>query len=256
MEETNIKSDFMKSGSLFLQFIHNQRILIVYLIAFCIVGLSSTTLVYGVKRGAWVTTKNIDSNSGKSELYRRFEPKNPHNASYPGFEVSRGAYKLSGLTLLFGSYVDDFKNGTLNDYGFRLIALNAKGEIVFKSSGALDSRSYEPIFFKLDSKSPFFILVENGDESGSYGNNVFSVSDGVIKELGYMELSVFKRQPGEFVYNNIGEVTEIVKRGNSFRFNFNADTIIYDHGGKNGKYLQAKNSYYLYENNDFKFLEK
>ena len=124
------------------------------------------------------------------------------------------------------------------------------------SRGALDSRSFNPVFFKLDDHSPIFLLIELGDEGGTWGNDVYTISGNTIKDIGWIDLAIPEKNDFELTFYDISEYTEISKFGNIYRFDFKADTITFDPLGRNQKNLNAKEWYYLYDNDTLKLIKK
>jgi hypothetical protein len=192
----------------------------------------------------------------KSQKYFKYNPEKISTISYPNF-VSVLTYRVNGLTLLFGRYRTEPKElSEKKDVGRRLLVLNDKNEIVFMSKGAQDSRSFYPVFFKSDDYSPIFLLIEVGDEGGSWGNLVFTISGNNIKDIGSIDLAIPHKQDFELTFYDISEYTEISKFDNMYRFDFKADTIAFDPLGRNEKNLDAKEWYYLYDNKTLKLMKK
>jgi len=201
--------------------------------------------------------KVSDNNTkNKCQEYSIFKVKRISENSYPNFDYLQ-TFQYNDLTLLFGSYQSEPKNLPKDDFGgFRLLVINAKGELLFRSKGAGDSQSFSPKFYKFNDSSPVFILVEIGDEGGSWGNNVYSIIGNEVKDVGMIELAKPQSIDGEFSFENIAEFTHIYKLDNSFQFDFNTDSVTYDPNGKNEKKLDGKKWHYIYDNKTFKLTEK
>ncbi|MCK9304344.1 MAG: hypothetical protein M0P27_02985 [Bacteroidales bacterium] len=193
----------------------------------------------------------------KSQKYIKYSPEEIPKLSYQNF-VSFLTHKVNDLTLLFGSYRPELKeHSEKKDFGQRLLVFNDKNEIVFTSIGAQDSRSFYPSYFKSDDLSPIFLLVELGDEGGTWGNLVFTISGNTIKYIGSIDLAIPEKNDCELTYYDISEYTEISKSGNKYRFDFKADTITYKPLRSDyEKNINAKEWYYLYDNDTLKLMKK
>jgi len=188
--------------------------------------------------------------------YSKIRVKEIQEKSYPNINYLQ-TFQYNDLTLLFGSYQSEPKNLSKNDFGgYRLFVMNTKGDLLFRSKGAGDSRSFSPQFYKLNDSSPVFILVELGDEGGSWGNNVYSILGDEVKDIGNLNIAKQKIVDGYFSFINIGEFTQICKIGKSFQFNFHTDSVTYDPNGKDEKSLDGKKWHYIYDEKTFKLTKK
>jgi hypothetical protein len=163
----------------------------------------------------------------------------------------------NNFKLLFGSYTvagePISKHETPDDLGNRLIVLDKNNNQVFRSKGQMDSYILRPKFYKLDSKSPVLILAEIGTEY-SWGNIVFSLNKNGIKELGMIELAGINLERDD--YDNIAEYIKIAKKGNTIHFQFEADSVIVDPGGRKEKVIAANQISYIYDGHEFKCIYK
>lgn len=221
-----------------------------------IVYSGSTSLFSGDQKLTPASVYKSDTIS-KRKLYRQFNLEEAPISSYPNFVKSCGSYKYGNLILLFGHYINEpYSETDKYNCGYRLLAINHKNELIFESYGSGTTRTFYPVFYKLDSKSPILVLVDHSDEGGSWGNQVFSIMDGVVKEIGFIRLAVFHSNGFETILDDISEVMTIEQIGDTLRFDFNADTLEHISSDASPHYIKAKDWYYLYDNKTLKLIKK
>lgn len=228
--------------------------IILILASAIIVFTSSASLFSGDKNSP---ARSESDTLSRKKIYKKFDLEKAPDIKYPNFEIDCGSYKYGNLTLLFGRYIiEPYLKTSEYNYGYRLLALNQKNELVFESDGSGDGRTFYPDFYKLDNNSPILILVEISDEGGSGGNLIFSIKNDTIKIIGFINLAVFHSNGFETSMADISEVMTIEQIGDSLRFEFNADTLAHDPLGINEIHIKAKDWYYLYDNKTLKLIKK
>jgi hypothetical protein len=106
-----------------------------------------------------------------------------------------------------------------------MIVVNRKGQIKFKSSGQKDSKIFRPIFFKTtDSNDGMIILVETGGEY-SWGNNVYSVTNKGIADIGKLDLAIYNKTKTAL---SIVPITTIKTDGLIIEFYFKDNVVLYE----------------------------
>lgn len=185
----------------------------------------------------------------KTEKYIKFTPSEISSISYPNFDFL-ATYQYKDLTLLFGSYQSEpFPK---DDYGNRLIVLDAEKKLIFRSRGAFDSRSFWPDFYKLNDYSPVFMVVEEGDEGGSWGLVIFAIVGQEVKQIGSVRFVIPKNQAfRDFQFDYIGDSTQIYKTDNKYKFDFQVDSVTNGQYGENVKIIKSK-LHYIYDNTEYK----
>jgi len=123
----------------------------------------------------------ISSDAGTA-YFVRFQPDallpdtNFFDADLIGFDIPfrvSDAYRVGDLRLLFGHDTDGQSSEV--DWGLRLLAFNAKNQLVFRSRGSLDSFIFIPHFFMSSDSNHVLILCRMGDCGGHLGAAVFLV---------------------------------------------------------------------------------
>jgi hypothetical protein len=164
------------------------------------------------------------------------------NFNYNPFHIDE-SYTIDDLKLLFGSYYTDEPYNSDADFGHRLLCFNTENQIVFKSHGACDSYIFTPHFFISKDKKQLVILCRLGTEYG-WGANVFLIEKNNIESIGTLDVVPYNEEE-YYSALPITSITNIKHINNRFEFSFNADTLIFNQGGKDEKLIS--NIKYIYE---------
>jgi len=136
------------------------------------------------------------------------------------------AYRVGGLRLLFG-HANDGQPSEIDsesDWGLRLLAFNDRSQLVFRSRGAFDSRSFWARFFASSDNKQVLILCELGDEMGSMGAVVFLVEMETSKifEIGH----VSEPYDTELWHGPVvSDIIDIQRVDNTLVFSFTTDHL-------------------------------
>lgn len=139
------------------------------------------------------------------------------------------AYQLSPKHLLIiGKSIRDYPDGLK-----LLLVKPAEGyKLLYRSRGAWESWILHPTFFKADKPDkPLVILAAQGT-SDSWGQQVFTLKDDSIKEIGFLDVTR-KEQADTAFYEDgfrltdIGPVTEIKSVNGMLNFSFKTDSVFY-----------------------------
>lgn len=235
------------------------------LIMVCFLGCNSSTKQTVENISVADTVSNfavVDSvsNAVVDSIYSKVQPERLKIASYPNFKISY-AFKYDKLRYIIGQYVQTPEDLPKNDMeGLRLLVLDPNGKLVFRSLGSGDSYQMTATMYKLDNKSPKFILSEKGDESGSCGNAVFIVRNNVVEEIGYLDLGIPKQDESDptpsIYFANIGDYTRIVKKGKTFHFVFEVDSVCLNPNSQKEIKLSGRDIRYVYDNHNFRLIKK
>jgi hypothetical protein len=132
------------------------------------------------------------------------------------------------------------------DVGIRLMGYNrANGKFVrtYFSKGSADSYSLKPSFINRCGVHQLLILAETGAEY-SWGVRVFSYDDGLIKDLGSIDLAV----EGEFDAVSVIPFMKFTQKGKSVVISFTKD-VISDPGGEHEKKIRKSAIHYVVNGN-------
>jgi hypothetical protein len=205
---------------------------------------------------------NVDTinNSNVDSIYSIINHEKLDIDSFPNFHIDY-TFKYGKLKYLVGRYIHTPVDLAENDVeGLRLLVLDLNNKLVFRSLGAGDSYNMSATMYKLDNTSPIFILSEYGDESGSWGNAVFMVRNDVVEEIGFIDLGIRIKDETDpypsFYFEDIGDYTRIVKRGGTYHFIFDVDSVCVKPNSQNERILNGREVSYVYANNDFRLIEK
>lgn len=132
------------------------------------------------------------------------------------------------------------------DVGIRLMSYGRENEKFVRtyfSKGSADSYILKPSFINRCGGHQLLIFAETGAEY-SWGVRVFSYDDGIIKELGSIDLAV----EGEFDAESVIPFMKFTQKGRSVVISFTKD-VISDPGGKNEKKFRKSAIHYVVDGN-------
>ena len=175
----------------------------------------------------------IDTNT---VIFQKFRPDTmimPFD--YIPFDVFE-SYQMNDLKLLFGHYKASDKGefspyDSETDYGHRLLCFNSKNQLVFRSSGAMDTYCFVPHFYRSEDKAQTVILCQEGTEY-YWGSDAFLIEKNNIYHIGFLDVEVYANTNNdEYDSPPISSVTNIKRIGNMLEFTFDADSLVFNPGG-------------------------
>ena len=131
------------------------------------------------------------------------------------FQIGDRKYVMSGF--------DDNKDNE-NDYGIRLFVIE-DNNLIFRSKGRMDSWYLNLTFFRSKLyNNRILILAESGDESGSYGFEVYEALNLKFKSIGYIGAGILEN---ETILSAV-PFTDIVENAEGYVFTFIRDITVQD----------------------------
>ena len=132
------------------------------------------------------------------------------------FQIDKRKYVLAGV---------DNKEDHEDDYGVRLFVIEGNN-VIFRSKGMMDSWYLNLTFFKSKaSNNKILILGESGDEVGSYGFTVYELDNSQVRNIGYIDASVWDNN--ENILSAVPFV-EIMENTEGYIFTFTRDVMVRD----------------------------
>jgi hypothetical protein len=105
---------------------------------------------------------------------------------YPNHDV-RNAYSFNEMTLMIATDTTEIVNEKTKDYGIRLLVLDKKNKLLFKSRGMLDHYQMRPNFYASKDKKQVIISCELTFEEKD-GAILFILENDKISEMGDIEI--------------------------------------------------------------------
>ncbi len=150
------------------------------------------------------------------------------------FQIDKRTYVLSG---------GDDKEVNENDYGIRLFII-VDDSVIFRSKGGMDSRYLNLTFFRSKaSNNKILILAEGGDEGGSYGFSVYESKNSQVKDIGYIDASVWDNQE---YYLSAVPFVQITENTDGYIFTFTRDVTVQDKKTYEYKTINKQSIKYIY----------
>ena len=142
--------------------------------------------------------------------------KNLDISSNEAFQIDKSKYVLTGT---------NHKNDSENDYGIRLFVIE-RNNVMFISKGMMDSWYLNLTFFRPKAaNNRILILGESGDEGGSYGFAVYEMDNSQVRNIGYIDASVWDGH--ENILSAVPFV-QIAEKPEGYIFTFTKDVFVRD----------------------------
>ncbi|WP_062052874.1 hypothetical protein [Aquimarina longa] len=176
------------------------------------------------------------------DLLEKIELKEIDNFNFKekNFDIT-SVYNLEKNFLVIGNYIPI--NGkitfpdTIKDYGIRILFLNDKKEITYKSHGLMDVWHCNPTFYKNGSK---FILVCQLSMEQDCGLEVYVIENTNIKFIGNINVETSSEE------SQVINFLKIRKQGEKLIFSFKSDTLLLN---INDKFIKKSKVEYEYFKN-------
>lgn len=186
--------------------------------------------------------------------YYEFDPEALKGVKIKGFEV-QNAYATDDYKIVSGYY--EPVNGQITwpdtdkDWGDRLLVLDNRNEIVYKSPGAGDAYLYEPHFYKNDYNDKIIVICQLAFEY-YFGGDVFELEKGKVKFIGNLNIEVYDPDMEEFLADKV----IIREKSQDLFFSFDADSLILDPGGEKEKVIKNDSIRYVFDHQTSKLHQK
>jgi hypothetical protein len=180
------------------------------------------------------------SKQGKVIRFKRYQPKSIADLVLQEFHVEQ-AYAIAENKVIIGYHLKELTEEPMsNDWGDRLIFLNAKHERVFTSLASGDLYLYQPYFFKSNHSSKIIVVCQMGFEYYC-GGDVFIIENGQMSAAGYLNIEgIDPEKP-------LVDILNIHESDDKLTFTFRADSLILDPGGETEHITNASGIRYEYE---------
>lgn len=204
-------------------------------------------LVFGLSQNIQAQNdkaKNVTEN--KNYLYEFFSPEKS-SVNLKNFSIDE-AYKIRKNTFLSGYSLTDIGTTEVSikdDDGLRLIVLDEKNKIQYKSRGQRDAMKYFLNFFE-NKNGKMLIICEIAFEY-SAGLDIYLFENERITYLGNMDIAPEKED------TKIKDFVKISEKNNQIEFSFNGKKLLLNPGGEKEKFVENKGVKYVYKNGKLSF---
>lgn len=194
-----------------------------------------------------LTEENIEKRNklNKTINYFEFMPDTIPNFKLNNFDIDC-AYQLDSKKIVAG-YDRKADPNSEKDWGDKLLLLNNKNEILFKSDGVGDVYLFEPHFYKNLETNKIIIICQLGFEY-YFGGKVFVYENGEITSIGTLGLE------GDDPEKSLVNIVEINEKDNEIVFTFKSDSLIL---APDSEDILIKNTgvKYIYKNKQLIFIK-
>lgn len=214
--------------------------IIAIIISLTIFSCTGTSKKTEEKKSIPVKTENKPAKHLLDISYMEFKPDSLTNFKLVGFDVDH-AYQL-GLNKIVAGYDQKVEQGDGKNWGDKLLLLNNKDEILFKSKGMGDVYLFEPHFYRNTVNNKIIIVCQLAFEY-FFGGEAFLYENGKVEYLGNIDVE------GKFEETNLTDILKVNENNNGLVFTFESDSINYKPGNED---IILKNNNIRYEYKDKK----
>lgn len=185
------------------------------------------------------------SQNPKNSTYFEFKLDTLSNFKLADYEIS-DAYQIGANKIVTG-YDRKANPDRDKNWGDKLLLLNNKNEIVFKSNGFGDVYLFQPHFYKNNTNEKIIIVCQLAYEY-YFGGETFLYENGAIEYVGNIDVE------GKYEETNLIDILEINEKNDKLIFTFNSDSIIYKPDNED---IMLKNNAirYEYKNKEMKLIK-
>lgn len=182
--------------------------------------------------------------------YTEFKPDKIADLKIKGFDIEH-AFSVEENKIVSGNF--QFTDGkitlpdTEEDYGNRLLLLNHKNEILYKSHGVGDPYLYEPYFYKNNRNGNIIIVCQLAYEY-FFGGDVYLLEKGKIKYLGNLDIEPNNEE------KKLTDILRIKESGNGITFRFDADSLVLKPGSED-RTIKNNDVKYVYDYKSLKLYQ-
>lgn len=183
----------------------------------------------------------------KDIVYTGFNPEKISNLQVKGFDVEH-AFSVEGNRIAAGYNQSLDGNITLpdteKDFGKRILMLNNKNEIIYKSHGSGEAYLYEPYFYKNNQNGNIIIVCQQAFEY-FFGGDAFLLEKGTVKYLGNLDIEPKNEE------KKLTDVLKIKESSEGIIFTFDTDSLVLKPGSED---IIIKNNHvkYVYDHQSLK----
>lgn len=214
--------------------------IIAIIISLTIFSCTGTSKKTEEKKSIPFKTENKPAKHLLDISYMEFTPDSLTNFKLVGFDVDH-AYQL-GLNKIVAGYDQKVEQGDGKNWGDKLLLLNNKDEILFKSKGMGDVYLFEPHFYRNTVNNKIIIVCQLAFEY-FFGGEAFLYENGKVEYLGNIDVE------GKFEETNLTDILKVNENNNGLVFTFESDSINYKPGNED---IILKNNNIRYEYKDKK----
>ncbi len=173
--------------------------------------------------------------------YFEFKPDPILDFQLGSFSINN-MYRLDSFKIINGYY--EPKDGkivlpdTEDDYGHRILMLNAQDKIIYQSQGFGEAYSFEPHFYKNNKSEKVIIICQLAFEY-CFGGEVFIYENGKIKHIGLLDIESTSEEKCLIDIIKIHEVPDEII------FSFNSATLLLEPGTEDVE-IKNKGTTYTY----------
>lgn len=187
-----------------------------------------------------------------NESYYKFIPDSISNIAVDRFNISE-SYQIGKNKIIFGYFrpIDGEISSpdSENNYGARLLFLNDKDEVKYKSKGVGDVYLYKPYFYKNNQNNKIILVCHLAYEY-FFGGDAFLIDNEKIEYLGNIDVE------GKYEETNLIDILKINENENEDKiiFSFDSDSITYKPGSEDA-FVKNNNIRYEYSNKKLKLIK-
>ncbi|MCG9791870.1 hypothetical protein [Flavobacterium algicola] len=247
----------MKEDSLYVKFQNNYGFINLQFAKMKVMGLILIIILYSCKD----SSKKVEAFEDKANVpveiehqpakrpqlinYSEFRLENISNFKLQGFDISE-AFQLGSNKIVVG-YDQTVNPDYDKDWGDKLLLLNAKDEILFKSKGVGDVFLFSPHFYKNTKNDKIIIVCQLGYEY-YFGGEVFLYENGKIEYAGNIDID------GNDQETSLVNILKVNEKENRLIFTFDSDSITYKPGNE-AILLKNNNIRYEYKDKKLKLIQ-
>ncbi|MGG5207862.1 hypothetical protein ACQWU4_02860 [Chryseobacterium sp. MIQD13] len=186
----------------------------------------------------------------KDIVFTEFKPESISGLKINGFDIEH-AFSVEGNHIVTGNYKPIDGKMTLpdteNDWGNRLLMLNSKNEIIYKSKGIGDAYLYEPYFYKNNQNGNIIIVCQQAFEY-FFGGDTFLLEKGKIKHIGNLDIEPKNEE------KKLTDILKIKESDKKIIFTFDTDSLVLKPGNED-MIIRNNNVKYVYDHQSLKLYQ-
>lgn len=170
------------------------------------------------KQSVSIKSENKPANYPQDISFFEFKPDTLTNFKLIGFDVT-DAYQI-GLNKIIIGYDQTVNPDYDKDWGDKLLLLNNKDEVLFKSKGVGDVYLFEPHFYKNGTNNKIVIVCQLAYEY-FFGGEVFLYENEKIDYVGNIDID------GKYEETSLIDILKVNENNDGLVFTFNSDSVTY-----------------------------
>ena len=246
----------MKTNTISLKLKNNHRVinfhlikkavaLVIVLTIFSCTDTSKKVKKVKEKQSASIGNEKKSANYSQHINYLEFKPDTLTNFKLVGFDLT-DTYQI-GLNKIVAGYDQTVNPDYEKDWGDKLLLLNNKDEVLFKSKGVGDVYLFEPHFYKNGTNSKIVIVCQLAYEY-FFGGEVFLYENEKIEYVGNIDVD------GKHEETRLIDILKVNEDNDGLVFTFNSDSITYKPANE-AIILKNNNIRYEYKDKKMKLIK-